>query len=202
MPHPNEKPLVKLFASGPRLTYGRGEILLEPATPPAGVLRLQTGHVKVYSIRDSGDLNVHLILKTGELFPLQLAVGGRRDRLYYEAMDEVLAQRVEAERLRDLVQSDATVARELLEQFAEREWLFTNRIENLELATAYQKVAYRLIGLQLRFGRPDAKGAIVIDAPITQQDIAESLNMIRETASREIEKLEAKGLVSCRSTGS
>lgn len=44
-------------------------------------------------------------------------------------------------------------------------------------------------------GQKNGRDEVVIAAPITHQDIADSLHMIRETASREIDRLRQKGLV-------
>jgi predicted transcriptional regulator len=46
----------------------------------------------------------------------------------------------------------------------------------------------------VRFGKTTLKGTL-IEAPITHQDIADSLNMVRETVSRTIEKLIAQNLI-------
>lgn len=72
--------------------------------------------------------------------------------------------------------------------------IFVDRVNTLEITSAYPRFVSRLIALAGRFG-VKKYGKIVIDAPITHRDIANSINMTRETASRQFERLEGKGLV-------
>ena len=72
--------------------------------------------------------------------------------------------------------------------------IFVNRVNDLEHMNAYLRVASRLVSLAKRFGKPEAEG-ILIEAPVTQQDIAGSLAMSRESVSRELNKLIAKGTI-------
>ncbi len=190
--------IAELFKSGTRLRYQKGEILLHAGDTPKGVYLIEQGYIKVYTIRNSGDLNLHVIYKPGEMFPLIWAYQGKYAPVYYEAMDDVIVRRCARESFRSLVFGDPAVAKLMLEDLAGYHWVYANRIENLELARSYDRVIFRLITLAERVGAGNNAGEVVLQAPVTQQDIADSLNMIRETASREIEKLEKQGLVAYR----
>jgi CRP/FNR family transcriptional regulator len=72
--------------------------------------------------------------------------------------------------------------------------LYTQRIQTLEYRTARGRIISELIHLAERFGKKD-NGEVLINAPLTHQDIADSINMIRETASRALELLFEEGLV-------
>lgn len=54
--------------------------------------------------------------------------------------------------------------------------------------TARGRIIAELISLAERFGESHGN-RILIEAPITHQDIADSINMTRETASRALEQL-------------
>lgn len=183
------------FKAGTLQRFRRGEILLQAGTEPAGIYYLEKGFVKVYSIRKSGVLNLHIIFKTGEIFPLIWAFRGRPSQSFYEAMDDVTVRRLSRQQFRNLIFTHPAAARFMIEQLAELHWIYANRVENLELGKARERVVFRLVTLMERFGHLSRLGEVVIEAPITQQDIADSLNMIRETASREIEKLEQDGII-------
>ena len=194
-------PPVRLLKGAETRSFRKGDLLSESDGPMPGVFWLAEGYVRVYSLRTSGERNLHIMHRPGDLFPLE-NYGERPDpeapELYYEAMNAVTVTVLEQERLRRLAGSDLEVARYLMDQMTERLRHYTNRVENLEVARAADKVVYRLLTLMRRLGRPAADGSVVIDAPVTQQDIADSLNMIRETASREIERLAARGIVGYR----
>jgi CRP-like cAMP-binding protein len=65
----------------------------------------------------------------------------------------------------------------------------------LEYKSAHERVAYRLVFLASRFGKRRGS-SVVIDAPLTHEFISESINLSRETVSRQIEKLENENLIS------
>jgi len=68
------------------------------------------------------------------------------------------------------------------------------RMEYLVFGNAYAKVASIIIICAERFGRKRGK-KIVIQVPLTHNDIANLVGITRETASLELKKLENKGLI-------
>lgn len=198
MPDPAATKVREFFLAGTLLRFQKGEIVMQADEEPDGVYLIEKGYIKVYSILNSGENNQHVIYKSGELFPLLWAFDRPQLHVFYEAMDETEVRRVSKSEFRRLMANDSVVSAHLAERLAEVFWIYANRVENLGLARARDRVIYRLIGLMERFGKTNQLGEIIIDAPLTQQDIAESVKMIRETASREIEKLERAGILGYR----
>ncbi len=189
----NEK-LYDFFRSSKVYDFKKGEIILRAGDVPQGAYCIQAGHVKVYSLTDNGDENLHIVYKTGELFPLVWVFKDILRNVFYEAMDNVRVWRVPREELTKLAAKEITVANTLLRQAVEQFYVYADRVDNLEYTSAYDRVVYRLLFLASRFGTKNGK-TTVIDAAITHQHVANSINLARETASRQIEKLVAKGLV-------
>jgi len=183
------------FQSGTALHYRKGEVILYAGDTPQGVNLIASGYVKVYSIRTTGEISLHVIYKPGELFPLLWAYRGEATDVYYEAMDEATILQCPKDNFRSLVYGHPQVTELMIKQLSDVHWIYANRVENLELSRAYDKVVFRLAFLAQRFGEKLPSGQILIQAPITHKDIADSINIIRETASREIEKLEREGLI-------
>jgi CRP-like cAMP-binding protein len=69
------------------------------------------------------------------------------------------------------------------------------RIQNLELKTAQERIAYRLLFLGKYYGRT-VGNTIVIDVPATYQDLSECLSLTRETVNRVMRKFITNKLVS------
>ncbi len=72
--------------------------------------------------------------------------------------------------------------------------VYAQRIQNLGYRLPRERVIACLLDLATRFGQSQGQSTI-IEAPITHQDIADSINMTRETASRALELLFKDGLV-------
>ena len=164
---------------------------------PAGIFFVESGFVKVYSISDTGDRYVHLLYQHDEIFPLIWALKDIRRRVFYEAVGPVSARMISRNDFLDFLRNDQAGVYETLEQIVSQFHIYTDRLDNLQYKSAYERVIYRLLFLASRFGVPHSSG-LVINAPITHELIAESVNLTRETVSREIEKLEKQGLMTRR----
>jgi CRP/FNR family transcriptional regulator len=79
-------------------------------------------------------------------------------------------------------------------QLARQFRVFADRVDNLEYKHASERVAYRLLFLASRFGIRSGS-TIAIDVPLTHETFANSINLARETVSRQIEKLEKAHII-------
>ncbi len=186
--------LLSLFRTGRDEDYAKGEVIIQAGEKPRGVYLIEDGHVVVYSITDNGEKNIHIIYRPGEVFPLIWAVNGNLRNVYYEALNEVSLCRLSRDTFNGAIEMDSKFAQLLLQQSVEQFRIFADRLDNLQYTGARQRVIYRLLFLAGRFGHK-VEGKWVIEAPISQEIIAASINVARETASREIEKLEADGII-------
>jgi CRP-like cAMP-binding protein len=187
--------LAGFFATGRREKFSKNEVILAGDENSADIFYIERGEVKVYSISDNGEEYVHVIYKETDIFPLIWALKNRRRRVFYEALSPVVVFRMPKDNfLTYIEQNTNTVSYELINQLAEQFNIYADRLDNLQYKSAHEKVVYRLMFLAYRFGKKDGDN-IVIDAPITHKLIADSVNLARESVSREFEKLEAKSLV-------
>lgn len=187
--------LIDQFKQGRLLTYRKGEIILRAAEEPSGVYCIEQGFIRVYSITDQGEENTHVIYKAGEVFPLIWAFNNIARNVFYESLDVSQLWWLSKDEFLHLAKTSHKVSYLVLYQAVNQFHIFADRLDNLEYTDALEKVVYRLLYLAGRFGQKKSK-KIIINAPITHQLIASSINLARETVSREIEILEHKGLVS------
>lgn len=187
--------LVNQFEQGRLLTYRKGEIILRAAEEPGGVYCIKQGFIRVYSITDQGEENTHIIYKAGEVFPLIWAFNNIARNVFYESLNPSKLWRLPKDDFLHLAKTSHNFSYLLLQQAVNQFNIFADRLDNLEYTDALERVVYRLLYLAGRFGQKKSK-KIIINAPITHQHIASSINLARETVSREIEMLEHKGLVS------
>jgi len=189
--------LTNYFNDGRFLRYAKGEIILNAGDEPPGVYLIQRGFIKVYSISDEGDENIHIIYKPGEVFPLIWAFKGLARNVFYQAISSCRLWILSTEDFRVLVDKSPAAAKAVINQLTDQFHVYADRLDNLEYEDAFERVIYRLLFLVGRFGVKSGR-RVIIDAPITHQLIADSINLVRETVSRQIEELEKSKLVSHR----
>lgn len=185
--------LLNFFKSARQKKFSAGEIVLR-GEDPSGVILILDGFVSVYSISDAGDHYTHVIYKAGELFPLIWALNNTHRKIFYEALSDVVVAKADRNEFLKFIKTDPLITYEVLEQLSQQFYIFADRLDNLQYKSAKEKVAYRLMFLAGRFGERNGQ-SVVIKAPLTHAVISETVNLARETVSRELESLEKKGII-------
>lgn len=179
------------------MTFKKGEHIIAQDAQPDGVYYISTGYVKIYSISGNGDEYIHILYGSGELFPLVWAyLGIHPESLYYEALSDCTVWRISREWLLHFITTRPHISYALTVQLAHQFRILGDRVDNLEYKKASERVAYRVLLLASRFGVKDGK-SIIIDPPITHEIFANTINLARESVSRELEHLEQEGVI-CR----
>jgi CRP-like cAMP-binding protein len=189
----NEK-LQEFCTHAKEITYNKGEIILRPEKKPDGVFYIKEGYIKAYTISEQGHENVLVIYKPGEIFPIRWLILDKRKNVFYQTLSKSVLCKIPKNEFINYLNSNPNNTTQFLEYVTSIFDVFVSRVENLEFTSAYSRLVSRLLFLRERFGIEKENGYI-IDAPITHQDIANSINMTRETVSREFNQLEKKQLI-------
>ena len=184
--HSNNEQIMRFFRKGRPFRFSRGEIILRGNSEPTGVYCVDKGQVKVYSINDAGDEYIHIIYRHGEIFPMIWAFKNIYRNVFYEAMESSLLWMIPRDTFLKFAQSSLQISYGLLQQMIEQFNTYADRIDNLEYKRADERVIYRLLFLAGRFGTRHG-GSMTIEARLTQQDIARSINVARESVARALE---------------
>ncbi len=190
-----DESIVAHFSDGLLMRFTKEETIINGIDEPEGVYLIKEGFVKAYSVSKDGHASLLLIHEAGELVPLPWSLDGTHTTgLFYEAMTDVTVLRVSKDKLRVAMGRNTWLSQEILKQAVSIIIVYTQRIQTLEFRSARGRIIAELLNLAERFGEGHGK-EVFINAPITHQDIADSINMTRETASRALELLFEEGLV-------
>jgi len=177
------------FNEGTTKRYLKNEVIVQGDEEPSGVFFILDGYVKAYSISQLGQQNLLLIQGQHEILPLPWALDGpQKVGIFYEALTDVTLKRTSKSDLRTAMGSDPWLTEQILRQLVDAFTVYAQRIQSLGFRLPRERIIACLLDLSTRFGESQ-DGKVLISAPITHQDIADSTNMIRETASRAIEQL-------------
>ena len=187
--------IVSYFNEGSTGFFAKGDVLVQGDEVPSGVFFIQSGYVKAYSISQQGQENLLLIHGANEIMPLPWALDGpQKIGIFYEAMSPVKVMRTSKNALRLAMGSNPWLTEQVLRQLVNTFTVYAQRIQSLGYRLPRERVIACLLDLATRFGHKEGQH-MVIQAPITHQDIADAINMTRETASRALEQLTEDGLI-------
>ncbi len=177
------------------LYYSRGEVILRADDVPSGVYFLRRGYVRDYTLSDNGEELTLVIFKPGDIFPLPWAINNEPMIRYLEAMTPIEVWRAPRGLFLEFLRKEPDVFLGLTSRILTRLSGLMERMKYLVFGNAYAKVISILLISAERFGEKKKEG-IEIQVPLTHKDIAFLVGINRETTSRQLERLVAKGLIS------
>ena len=192
----NGESILAYFKEGTISHATKGDVIVQGNEEPSGVYLVRSGYVKAYSISQTGQQNLLLIHGPTEIMPLPWALDGpQKVGIFYEAMSDVTLLKTSKDGLRQAMGQNGWLTEQILRQLVNTFTVYAQRIQNLGYRLPRERVIACILDLATRFGANDGK-EILIEVPITHQDIADSINTTRETASRVLEQLFEEGLLS------
>lgn len=187
--------ILAYFTHGSLKHFLKGETLVQGDEEPKGVYLIQTGYVKAYSISQLGQKNLLLIQGEDEIMPLPWALDGlQKLGIFYEAISDVTILSTSKGDLRSAMGTNPWLTEQIMRQLVNAFTVYAQRIQSLGYRLPRERVIASLLDLATRFGQKLGHHTF-IKAPITHQDIADSVNVTRETASRVLNLLSKEGLI-------
>jgi CRP-like cAMP-binding protein len=181
----------------PALSFKKGETILLKGDRPTAMYVIESGLVKVYTITNGGDERLVTISREEEDFPVGLALGlVDRAQYFYEAFTACRIRLVSPEAYLQYVLSDQEIMKNRLIRMTVLLLATHARVNALEQSKASDKIAETLLYMAGQFGTALRAPTARFKLKVTQQEIANSLGLTRETTNIELKKLEVKKLIS------
>lgn len=171
-----------------------GDTVFEQGEPAREFFMLLSGHLKVVQITPDGQQVVVRHVQPGDVFGIAKVLRRKDYPATAEAVTESIVLSWMASQWDDFVALNPTLAVNALAAVGERLQEAHTRIRELSTQEVERRVAHCLLRLIRKSGRPTEDG-ILIDFPVTRQDIAEMTGTTLHTVSRLMSGWEALGLV-------
>jgi CRP/FNR family cyclic AMP-dependent transcriptional regulator len=173
-----------LFEGQKQHICDKGLLLVDANEEPRGVFYIRSGYVKGYRISKEGEVQLVAILGSHEIFPLYWALDEDHDRHFYETMSETVVQLLPKSEFKSAVMHDKALLRITVTTLLLAFRWSHQRIENLQLRSSRERVAFRLLYLADHFGTKEEGDIINISVPIVDQDLADAVASTRVTVNR------------------
>lgn len=194
--------LVEILSNGKKYNRIRGQVV-NTTSGINGFNLIISGYVKRYLIKPDGSLSVQSIYGPNNFFPInpvfEVLYGFKvedSDQFYYECITPAVFHSISLTKLVDALDaySGPELYKDLFAISGRRLQYHIHRLNNDALSSAYEKVAHQLDFLSQQFG-VSAKDGIEIQMPLRHQDLADMLNMSRETVSKQLIKMQSNGAI-------
>lgn len=180
---------------GHRQELSRGDTLFHEGDSSEWVALILRGNVKVSSVADSGAETLLATRGPGDIVGEMSAIDGGSRSAEVSALSSVQFRHIPAPEFLRFVEEHPGATRALLR-------LLTSRLRDADRKRAevrgldvLRRVARRLLELSESHGRQEASG-IVLDLPLSQQELAEWIGASREAVSKALRTLRERGAIS------
>jgi CRP-like cAMP-binding protein len=171
-----------------------GDAVFRQGEPVQNFFVLLSGHLKVIQTTPDGEQVVVRYVNPGDVFGIARAMGRTNYPATATAVQESLAVAWPAQEWDALISGNAQFASSALQTVGQRLQDAHSRIRELSTEEVEQRVARAIVRLVHESGEPTDDG-VLINFPITRQDIAEMTGTTLHTVSRLLSQWKEQGLV-------
>jgi len=170
-------------------TFKKGVVIFNEGEDCLGFYVLMSGSVKIYKLSPEGREQILHIFQEGEPFGEVPVFAGENYPAYAETMETSEALFFPRTDFLDLINRTPFLALNMLAVLSRRLRIFGNMIEDLSLKEVPGRLAAYLIYSN------KAKETLLVDIPITKNQLASLLGTIPETISRILAKMSREGYI-------
>ncbi len=168
------------------VTIKKGHVLYRPEEEVEVLFLLKKGKIQAYTITAEGKRLIVETIGPGTFFGEMPLTAQSMHQTFAEATEDSLVCVLSRNDLEKLLQSKPSVAVRLVEILSNRLKETRTRLEEATLRNATARVCQGL--LRQAQGTSELSG-------LTQQELADSVGLVRETVTKVLNRLQAKGLV-------
>lgn len=188
--------LKRFFSVYKSASFKNKETIIRAEDNPSGVYYLYKGFVRMDTLFENGSEITFNIFKPGTFFPSFWAIGEVENSYNYTAMGRVEVLRCPKEVFLTFLKKHPDVYYDLTRRLIVGVEGLLGGIKVIIKEKAGKRVAWSILMLSRRFGKPISEDKIRIQIKLTHQDVARISNLTRESTSLEIEKLIKMGTIS------
>ena len=196
---PESEALVEQFIQreGQLRSYKRHSLIYSAGDPATQVFLISSGEVKLSRYTPEGRELTLDHLSADTIFGETEVLMGKKRECQAVARTDLIVNSVDRETLLASLETDPKLCLWLSQQMAMRQARMESRLESLLFKSANGKVSQVLLKLAEQHGQKDGDG-IMINYPITHQEIGNLIATTRETVSYAFMEFRQLGLISTR----
>ncbi|MGE3272966.1 MAG: Crp/Fnr family transcriptional regulator, partial [Chloroflexota bacterium] len=192
-----EDALTRLGSTARRRTYRRGEVIFHQGDPGNSLHFLTDGRVKVVLDAETGEEAVIAILGPGDCFGELSLIDGEPRSATVETLESVQTLSLSRTDFMEFIRSHPTAAERMMVALAGMVRRADESMADLVFLDLEGRLVKKLLELADAHGR-DIDGAIEIELPMTQEDLAAMIGATRASVNKLLGFYEDRGAVQRR----
>ena len=180
----------------PRISFTKGEVILNEGDVSDSLLAIVTGYVKVSSIDNQGNDRLLWIAGRYDIAPTERLFSSSRPlQFFYTALTDGIAYKIDKSQYLAFAKTDLTAMTEIATNMSSHYDDLLLRIQSIEQDSVRHKLIATLRYLAGRFSADETVDLYQLGLRVTHQDLASMIGSTRETTSLELQKLRKDGFI-------
>lgn len=175
--------------------FRRGEVLFHEGDPGDALFIVASGAVKVVVPSEEGDEAILATLRRGDFLGELALLDGAPRSASAIALEPTEMMALPRDQFRSLVASEPAIRDALFAALTAELRRLTTHVAELHFLDITGRLASRLAHLAEEHGERLPNGAVRLDAPLTQSDLASMIGATRQSVNKLLGEFEATGLL-------
>ncbi len=176
-------------------TYLPGQIIFYEDNQPFGIFCVEKGAVKLTKYTPDGKSYISRIAKAGDLLGYRAFLTQEPYSATAEVLEEAVLCFITREVFYDAMKQAPNLPLELLSQLGADLRSAENRARDLAYNSVPERLAELLLSLKESFGQVQSDGSVLLDIPLSREEIASMLGTTVETTVRTLTHFRQKQLI-------
>lgn len=188
--------ILKVAKRAKHIQYKKGQMLLHEGEQPDKLFIVNKGQVKVSKITIDGKEQILYILTSGEFFgELHLFNSDEVNNFNVCAIEDTEICVLTKGDIESIMKENQEISLKLLKAVTKRLAHTEDLAQTLATKDPEVRIAHMILEFCQKFGKEETTG-ILIELPITREEVASYVGVTRETVSRKFSKFESLGIIS------
>ncbi len=184
------------YRHNPTVKFSKGETIFLQGEIPKTLYSIKSGVVEESNLTVNGNQQSIAFEITGDIIPKSWAFSKTAKTLFdYTALTDCEMYVISKEYFQSQIACNIDFTRKILDRMVVTLLGAKLKLDALEKPHARLKLLYTLLYLCYQYGTNVVTGIIMIQVPLTQQDLADATGLTRETTNIEINKLKKEKVV-------
>jgi CRP/FNR family transcriptional regulator len=174
--------------------YRKGDIIIQHGSIPRKFMIVKKGRIKIISLTPEGREQILYILNTSDFFGEHNLLRERATTYYVEAMEDSTICSIGKADFEQLMLRHPNIALKVMEGLSDRLEHMEALVKTISPKDVNTRITMLLLDLSYRYGQAQ-QGSVLIEVPMTREEMANYIGVARETLIRKLSSLKEEGII-------
>jgi CRP/FNR family transcriptional regulator len=175
-------------------TYEKKDLIIEEGSIPLNFMIVSRGKIKVFGYSQDGKEQIMYILTAGDFFGARNLIHDRKADFNAQAMEDTAVCMIQREGFQDLLVQFPSISIKIMDVLCDRLEKMESMFRKISPKDVDSRVNMMLLELLHKYGRKHGD-RVIIELPMSREEMANYIGVARETVSRKIASLKDEGII-------